>query len=94
LYAPGINTPDQIREVVNAVAPKPFNLLVGSASKLSVSDIAALGVRRISVGGAMARSAWGGFMRTAQLLATEGKFDGFAEAASGKVLNTLFTAQS
>jgi 2-methylisocitrate lyase-like PEP mutase family enzyme len=90
LYAPGISAPDQIREVVNAVAPKPFNLLVGSASKLTVADIAGLGVRRISVGGAMARSAWGGFMRSAQLLAGEGRFDGFADAASGKELNALF----
>jgi 2-methylisocitrate lyase-like PEP mutase family enzyme len=94
LYAPGISTPEQIRELVSAVAPKPFNLLVGSASKLTVADIAALGVRRISVGGAMARSAWGGFMRTAQLLANEGKFDGFAQAASGKELNGLFRDNS
>jgi 2-methylisocitrate lyase-like PEP mutase family enzyme len=90
LYAPGISTPEQIREVVDAVAGKPFNLLVGSASKLTVAEISALGVRRISVGGAMARSAWGGFMRTAQLLATEGRFDGFADAASGKELNGIF----
>lgn len=90
LYAPGINTPEQIREIVGAVAAKPFNLLVASASKLTVAEIAALGVRRISVGGAMARSAWGGFMRSAQLLAREGKFDGFADAASGKDLNGFF----
>jgi 2-methylisocitrate lyase-like PEP mutase family enzyme len=93
LYAPGISTPEQIREIVSAIAPKPVNLLVGSASVLTVADIAALGVRRISVGGAMARSAWGCFMRTAQLLATEGKFDGFAQAASGKELNGLFSAR-
>jgi 2-methylisocitrate lyase-like PEP mutase family enzyme len=90
LYAPGISTPEQIRSLVDAVAPKPFNLLVGSASALTVTDIAALGVRRISVGGAMARSAWGGFMRAAQGLAHDGKFDGFANAASGKELNALF----
>jgi 2-methylisocitrate lyase-like PEP mutase family enzyme len=93
LYAPGISTPEQIREIVSAVASKPFNLLVGSASKLTVADIATLGVRRISVGGAMARTAWSGFMRTAQLLATEGKFDGFEQAASGKELNELFSAR-
>jgi len=73
------------------VAPKPLNLLVGSASELTVADIAALGVRRISVGGALARSAWGGFMRSAQLLAQQGRFDGFADAASGKDLNALFS---
>ncbi len=59
LYAPGIATPEQITAIVTAVAPKPVNLLVGSASKLTMKDIAALGVRRVSVGGALARSAWG-----------------------------------
>jgi 2-methylisocitrate lyase-like PEP mutase family enzyme len=94
LYAPGISTREQIREIVDAVAGKPFNLLVGSASKLTVAEIAALGVRRISVGGAMARSAWGGFIRSAQLLVSEGKFDGFADAAPGKDLNALFQIRS
>ncbi len=90
LYAPGIQTPDQIAAMVAGVAPKPFNLLVGSASELTIQKIAALGVRRVSVGGALARSAWGGFMRAARVLAEEGKFDGFATAASGKELNWLF----
>ena len=90
LYAPGVSTREQISALVQAVAPKPFNLLVGSASPLTVADIAALGVRRISVGGAMARAAWGGFMRSAQMLAEHGRFDGFADAASGKALNLLF----
>jgi len=90
LYAPGIHTPEQIKAVVSAVAPKPFNLLVGSASKLTVQEIAALGVRRISVGGALARAAWGGFMRAARLLAEQGRFDGFKDAASGRELNALF----
>ena len=80
----------QISALVQAVAPKPFNLLVGSASPLTVADIAALGVRHISVGGAMARSAWGGFMRSAQVLAEHGGFVGFADAASGRELNLLF----
>ncbi len=91
LYAPGIRTPDQIRSVVAAVAPKPFNLLVGSASQLTLQEISALGVRRVSVGGALARSAWGGFMRTARLIAEQGKFDGFADSASGHELNSLFS---
>lgn len=90
LYAPGLRTSDQIRTVVDAVAPKPFNLLVGWASELTVQQIAALGVRRISLGGALARSAWGGAMRAARLIADQGKFDGFAEAASGQELNALF----
>jgi 2-methylisocitrate lyase-like PEP mutase family enzyme len=90
LYAPGIHAPEQISAIVTAVAPKPVNLLVGSASKLTVQQISALGVRRISVGGALARSAWGGFMRAAQQLAEQGKFDGLADAASGRELNSFF----
>ncbi len=92
LYAPGLRTPEQISAVVSAVAPKPLNLLVGSASNLTVAAIAALGVRRISVGGAMARSAWGGFMRASKLLAEQGQFDGFADAAPGGELNAFFGA--
>lgn len=90
LYAPGLRTPEHIRAVVAAVAPKPVNLLVGAASPLTVASIAELGVRRISVGGALARSAWGGFMRAAKLLSEQGTFDGFADAASGAELNGLF----
>jgi 2-methylisocitrate lyase-like PEP mutase family enzyme len=90
LYAPGIKTREQIAAVVAAVAPKPVNLLVGSATELTLRDIEALGVRRVSVGGALARSAWGGFMRTAQMIAAEGRFDGFAQAAPGAELNALF----
>ncbi len=90
LYAPGIHTPDQIAAVVAGVSPKPFNLLVWSASELTMQKISALGVRRVSVGGALARSAWGGFMRAAKLIAEQGKFDGFANAASGQELNSFF----
>jgi 2-methylisocitrate lyase-like PEP mutase family enzyme len=90
LYAPGIKTRAQIAAVVAAVAPKPVNLLVGGATDLTMADVAALGVRRVSVGGALARTAWGGFMRAAQAIATEGKFNGFADAASGAELNGLF----
>jgi 2-methylisocitrate lyase-like PEP mutase family enzyme len=90
LFAPGIGTHAEIAAVVACVAPKPLNLLVGHTSELSVSEIAALGVRRISVGGALARSAWGGFMRSAQVLAQHGRFDGFAGAASGEALDSLF----
>jgi 2-methylisocitrate lyase-like PEP mutase family enzyme len=82
LYSPGITTREQIAAVVKAVAPKPVNLLVGSPLDLTVSDIAGLGVRRISIGGALARAAWGGTMRTMQLIA-EGSFKGFADAAPG-----------
>jgi 2-methylisocitrate lyase-like PEP mutase family enzyme len=90
LYAPGVRTPEQIAALVGAVAPRPFNLLVGATSPLDVAAIAALGVRRISVGGAFARAAWGGFMRAATQLAQQGRFDGLADAASGAELNRLF----
>jgi 2-methylisocitrate lyase-like PEP mutase family enzyme len=90
LYAPGISSVAQISAVVAAVAPKPVNLLVGFNADLTMETIAALGVRRVSVGGALARAAWGGFMRAAKLIKEEGKFDGFADAASGSGLNTIF----
>ncbi|HSI47463.1 MAG TPA: isocitrate lyase/phosphoenolpyruvate mutase family protein [Ideonella sp.] len=89
LYAPGIRTPEEIAAIVAAVAPKPINLLVGSASPLTLQDIAALGVRRVSIGGGLARAAWGGLMRAASLVATEGRFDGLADAASGQALDDL-----
>ena len=89
LYAPGIKTREQIAAVVAAVAPKPVNLLIGFPTDLTLRDIEALGVRRVSVGGALARTAWGGFMRAAQTIAAEGRFD-FAGAAAGAQLNALF----
>ena len=90
LYAPGIRSRAQIAAVVAAVAPKPVNLLIGSASEFTVADVAALGVRRISVGGALARAAWGGFLRAARTLAEQGRFDGLTDAASGQQLNAIF----
>ena len=93
LYAPGVKTREDIAAVVRAVAPKPLNILIGSPSEFTLRDVAALGVRRVSVGGALARSAWGGFMRAAKLLASEGRFDGFADAASGGELDRFFSGQ-
>jgi 2-methylisocitrate lyase-like PEP mutase family enzyme len=90
LYAPGVRSAGEIAAVVDALAPKPVNLLIGWPSELTVNDVAALGVRRISVGGALARCAWGGFMRAAQLLAEQGSFAGFRDAAPGAELNRLF----
>jgi 2-methylisocitrate lyase-like PEP mutase family enzyme len=89
LYAPGIKTREHIEAVVNAVGPKPVNLLIGGVSDFTVSDVAALGVRRVSVGGGLARAAWGGFMRAAQGL-VDGRFDGFKDAAAGNDLNGIF----
>jgi 2-methylisocitrate lyase-like PEP mutase family enzyme len=90
LYAPGIRTREQISAVVAAVAPKPVNLLVGAASGLTLQDIAALGVRRVSVGGALARAAWAGLMNAARLIAEQGRFDGFANAVRGDDLDAFF----
>jgi 2-methylisocitrate lyase-like PEP mutase family enzyme len=92
LYAPGITSREQIAALVAGVAPKPLNLLVWATSPLTLHDIAELGVRRVSVGGALARSAWGGFMHAAQVLAEQGRFDGLANAASGQVLDNFFRA--
>ncbi|MGE0604746.1 MAG: oxaloacetate decarboxylase [Xanthobacteraceae bacterium] len=94
LYAPGISKPEQIKAVVQAVAPKPVNLLIGTPMGLTVKDAEALGVRRISIGGSLARSAWGGFLRAAKQIAEEGRFDAFAEAAPGIEINKFFYRDS
>lgn len=90
LYAPGVSRREDVAKLVHAVAPKPVNLLVGAASDLTMAEIAGLGVRRVSVGGALARAAWAGFQRAARILAEQGRFDGFADAASGRELNVFF----
>ena len=89
LYAPGVGDPAQITTIVQAVAPKPVNVLVGRPAPYSLHDLAKLGVRRVSVGGALAGAAWGGFLRAARELA-EGRFDGFAGNATHGELNELF----
>ena len=73
LFAPGPHDPAAIKALVEAVRPKPINVLVVRDSGLSVADIAALGVRRISVGGALALAAWTGFTRAAQMLKVGGE---------------------
>ncbi|CAK9787282.1 Phosphoenolpyruvate/pyruvate domain-containing protein [Cutaneotrichosporon oleaginosum] len=88
LYAPGIATPEHIAAVVAAVAPKPVNLLVGGASQFSLAEIEKMGVRRVSVGGALARVAWGAVMRATSALA-EGDFSALGDAASGAALNEI-----
>jgi 2-methylisocitrate lyase-like PEP mutase family enzyme len=87
LYAPGIRTREHIGAVVKAVAPKPVNVLIGGPMGLTMTDVAALGVRRVSVGGAFARAAWGGFMRAAKELAERGAFDALADAAPHAEIN-------
>jgi len=90
LYAPGIRDRDHISAMVAAVAPKPVNLLIGGPIGLTMSDAAALGVRRVSVGGALARASWGGFIRAAKELAEYGTFDGFAGATPHAELQEFF----
>jgi 2-methylisocitrate lyase-like PEP mutase family enzyme len=89
LYAPGIKTPEQISAVVKAVHPRPVNLLIGTPF-MSVAEAADLGVRRISVGGSLARSAWAGFMRAASEIAEKGTFTEFGNGYAGGELNKMF----
>ena len=89
LYAPGIRSRDEILAVVQAVAPKPVNVLVG-APFTDVRTLADLGVRRISVGGALARAAWTGLFNAASELAKDGTFGGFANTTSFDQMNELF----
>ena len=91
LFAPGLQTPAEIELLVAAVAPRPLNLL-GRDIGLRVDEIAALGVRRISVGGALALSAWTGFMRAAQALKSEGSFAGLSSLVPYAEINGLFAA--
>jgi 2-methylisocitrate lyase-like PEP mutase family enzyme len=90
LYSPGIRTREDISTVVRAVAPKPVNVLISGPIGLTMGDVAALGVRRVSVGGALARAAWGGFIRAARELVEQGRFDGFAGATPHTELNEFF----
>ena len=91
-YAPGIKTREQIEAVVKAVAPKPVNFLNSGAFGFTVSDLAAMGVRRISVGGSLARVAMHAFVRVATEIARDGKFDGFAGLIGNPELNQFFSA--
>jgi 2-methylisocitrate lyase-like PEP mutase family enzyme len=90
LYAPGIKTKEQISAVVKAVHPKPVNLLIGSPF-LSVAEAADLGVRRISVGGSLARTAWAGFMRAAGEIAEKGTLTELGNGYPGGELNKMFS---
>jgi 2-methylisocitrate lyase-like PEP mutase family enzyme len=91
LYSPGIRTREHIEATVKAVGGKAINFLNMGALGFTVNDLAGMGVRRISVGGALARSAWGGFIRMAKEIAEQGTFTGFKDAASGAELNAFFS---
>jgi len=90
LYAPGPRTREDIKAIVDAVAPKPVNILMSRNTGLTVADVAALGARRISVGSSLARAAWGGFINAARLIAEEGSFAGFDGAVDFDELNEFF----
>src|SRR5438034_5000868 len=91
LYAPGVQEPNEIEQIVKAVAPKPVNVLVsGFNCQLTVSQLADLGVRRISVGSGLALAAWGAFLRAAQIIQKEGSFNLFAHNAAPAELHELF----
>ena len=91
LYAPGVTDPGEIAQIVNAVAPKPVNVLVsGFNHHLTLSGLADLGVRRISVGSGLALAAWGAFLRAAQDIKTNGTFNLLANSAPSAELNELF----
>ena len=90
LYAPGIRAKQEIAAVVKAVSPKPVNVLVGG-DFTTVVELADMGVRRISVGGALARAAWTGFLQAANEIATSGTFTRLGRAVPGAEVNRLFT---
>jgi len=90
IYAPAIRTREHIEAVVKAVAPKPVNLLYPSGTGFTVADIAGMGVRRISVGGTLARVAWGALARSAKQMLNDGKFDTFADAFPHPEINAFF----
>ena len=90
LYAPGIRTREQVEAVVKAVAPKPINLLMPAALGFSVDELAAMGVRRISVGSTMARVAWTAFINAAKEIAERGTFESFKGTVPHAELNAFF----
>jgi 2-methylisocitrate lyase-like PEP mutase family enzyme len=95
LYAPGVQQPNEIEQIVKAVAPKPVNVLVsGFNCQLTVSQLTDLGVRRISVGSGLALAAWGAFIRAAQTIQKNGSFDLLAQNAASAELNERFRGNS
>jgi 2-methylisocitrate lyase-like PEP mutase family enzyme len=91
LYAPGLRIREDIASLVDALRPYPVNVLMGSDTGLTVADLAEIGVRRVSVGSALARVAWGGFLSAARQIADDGSFVGLAQAAPFEELNGLFS---
>lgn len=95
LYAPGVSDPKEISEIVKTVAPKPVNVLVSRPDpNLTLARLTELGVRRISVGSAFSRVAWGAFIRAARSIAATGEFDSLSDQASFAELNSVFGNRS
>jgi 2-methylisocitrate lyase-like PEP mutase family enzyme len=92
LFAPGVRKPVEIKALVEAVDPKPFNLLVVNDIGMSVADIAEFGVRRISVGGALALAGWTGFVKAAKTLQANGSFAGLADLTPYPEINDFLAA--
>lgn len=90
LYAPGVRASDEISAIVDAVAPKPVNVLIGWPSGLGVAELETLGVRRVSVGGALAKTAWAGFLAASRAIAESGRFDALHAAQAAGDLNGFF----
>lgn len=90
LYAPGAQKREEIQAIVAAAAPKPVNILMSTNNGLTVPDLAKMGVRRISTGSSLARTAWSGFVRAARLIAEDGSFAGFDGMIPFAELNGFF----
>jgi 2-methylisocitrate lyase-like PEP mutase family enzyme len=90
LYAPGSATRADIEAIVAAVRPKPVNVLLTSSKRLSLAELAGIGVRRVSVGSALARSAWTGFIHAARAIANESSMAGLDDAVTFGELNGFF----
>jgi 2-methylisocitrate lyase-like PEP mutase family enzyme len=90
LYAPGLHQREEVKTIVAALGPKPVNVLVNRNTGIRVTDLAELGVRRISVGSTLSRAGWSGFMKAAQTIASAGSFAGFDGLASYAEINGFF----
>jgi 2-methylisocitrate lyase-like PEP mutase family enzyme len=92
LYAPGLKTKNEMREVISAAGGKPVNILIFTDLGLSVADVRDLGGRRISIGSALAKSAWSGFINAVELIADKGDFSGLPQKFPGSKLDNFFSS--
>jgi 2-methylisocitrate lyase-like PEP mutase family enzyme len=90
LYAPGLRAREDIQAIVTALSPKPVNVLMGANFGVRVPDLAEWGVRRVSVGASLARTAWTAFIHAAKQIAEEGSFADFDGTVPFSELNSFF----